>query len=187
MYSIFRRVIVKVFFKTKPDIFGEWITEWKGKTDPPRIPLDSKYVMDIVFVSSVSGQSVDLSKYKRFMFVLGDDYDQTTPVKLIVDNSNIKQGQYVKSDGTVSENMLSIEIEASSEALHQAIGTKEELPLMFEVTGYTGSNTMPSFIAQGDIVLRNRISLTAPTGVDEDTISVCGMGVCGEMILGTEG
>lgn len=178
---------MKVFFRTKPDIYGEWITEWKGKTSPPTIVIDSKFVMDIVFISSDAGSIVDLSKYKRFMFVIGDDYDQTTPVKLTVDNSNIKQGQYIKKDGTVLESMLSIAIETTSEALYETLGTQEKVPLMFEITGYSGVNTVPSFVAQGDIILRNRISFTPPTGVNEATISVCGMGVCGEMILGTEG
>ena len=101
---------MKVFFKMKPSIYGEWVTDKNVKAEPPTIVRDSKFVMDMVFFDSNGGNLVDLSKYSKFMFVIGDDYDTDTPVKLIVDSDKIKQGVYTKSDGTVHNSLLSIQM-----------------------------------------------------------------------------
>lgn len=174
-----------LFFKQTPDIKGAWVDMQNNPSVAPSIVRGVKHKLDIVILDSMGKNTIDLSKYDRFLFRVGNDYDLKTPVYLSVDDDSISVKDYTHYlYHTTSPSMLSFNVNPISEELVNALGTNEKIKVNLEITGFTNDDLeYPSFIAQTQIYIRNRVSLDVPQ-FDGTITAILMNGVLNRAILG---
>lgn len=177
-----------LFLKQKPDLCGVWVDERNTETITPSIVRGVRHKLDIVILDSLGRNTIDLSQYDKFLFRIGNDYDLTTPIYLGVEPESIFVKDYTHNVyQNTCASMLSIRINPFSDELVKALGTKEKIKVILEITGFTKDDLeYPSFVAQGQLIIRNRVSLDVPPEDDKTITAILMNGILNKAILGKE-